>query len=991
MLSFSQSGDPVVFGDNKWIVYAYNSTDPSFPFDKYAGFYIEHEISFDTKLSWNSTLSPSHASSYIGNAVTADSHSFAAKRKGFPPANYSIDIPGHDDNAYLLINGIEVWKHLGCCDSHSQIWTGYLDNNSTVEYIIIEEGGESYGIINFRKNCANPMIQYESVNATYPTGSEINVITPNSTFLGHGFSSPIDIAVDKFGNVYVGDYESEEVKKIDLNGNITTLSDDTFISPTSVAVDEFGSVYVADADTNQIKKITNDGTITILGTGFLRPFGVAVDNSGNVYVADTGNNLVKKIASNGDISDLGAGFDYPNAVAVDNSGIVYVADAKNNRIVKINLDNLTTVVKSDINGLNGLATDSQGNIYYSEYFTNQVNKISTENVTTMVSGGFIKPYGLALDVLGNIYVADSGNAAIVKITVDNQYSIDPPLPAGLTINPLTGKITGTTAVATPLTEYTITVKNSCNATASTTIEFATLAATTWDGLTWDNGTPSINVPAIIKENFNSTENISAYNLKVINEAIVTIMPGHNITLDAALTVSKKSSFILNNNANLLQNADVKNIGNIIVKRETAPLMRQDYVLWSSPVLEQKLQSFSPETLSNRFNTYNPLNNFYESVATPATTNFSVGTGYLIRLPNTHPSTPTIWQGQFEGIPNNGDYDLYVPANKYIAIGNPYPSTVSADKFLLQNEIENGEPIYYWRKTNNSLSTAYSTYTTLGGANGNGDSNAIIPNGVIQVGQGFIVKSNSTNLFFLNSMRIANNENIFLRTKEKEKHRIWLNLSEGNNPVNQMLVGYIKGGTAGVDKAIDGKYFNDSATALLSIINDDEYVIQGRALPFKEADIVPLLFKTAAAGVFTITLDQVDGLFSGSQKIFLKDNIAGILHDLKTSSYTFTSTAGVFKSRFELTYKNDQTLSNQENQIENNSITLYTQNGLVKIDAGLHKISSVKVFDLKGALILEENEINSNSATLKNLKATKQALIVRITYDNDKIIIKKTIN
>ena len=87
----------------------------------------------------------------------------------------------------------------------------------------------------------------------------------------------------------------------------------------------------------------------------------------------------------------------------------------------------------------------------------------------------------------------------------------------------------------------------------------------------------------------------------------------------------------------------------------------------------------------------------------------------------------------------------------------------------------------------------------------------------------------------------------------------------------------------------------------SIVNNQEFVIQGRSLPFDAADVVPLAFKTTSAGNFTIAIDHVDGLFSGAQEVFLKDNTTGAETDLKAGSYQFTATAGVDNARFSLTF------------------------------------------------------------------------------------------
>jgi len=77
-----------------------------------------------------------------------------------------------------------------------------------------------------------------------------------------------------------------------------------FSTPVGMAIDGSGNVYVADPGNNRIRKITPEGTVTTLaGSGtagfadgaatvaqFKGPEGVAVDGSGNVYLADTTNN-----------------------------------------------------------------------------------------------------------------------------------------------------------------------------------------------------------------------------------------------------------------------------------------------------------------------------------------------------------------------------------------------------------------------------------------------------------------------------------------------------------------------------------------------------------------------------------------------------------------------------------------------------------------------------------------------------------------------------
>ena len=417
-------------------------------------------------------------------------------------------------------------------------------------------------------------------------------------------------------------------------------------------------------------------------------------------------------------------------------------------------------------------------------------------------------------------------------------------------------------------------------------------------------------------------------------------------------------------------------------------MLLDYVIWSAPVAGQQLQSFSPATLAARFLTYNPTTNQYNAVPTPSAVNFSTGTGYLIRMPNNHPTTPTIWEGQFQGVPNNGDYNLAVANNTYNAIGNPYPSTLNANTFITVNNIT--EALYFWRKTNNAATTSYATYTTAGGTANAGGLSFAVPNETIQVGQGFIAKSTSTTIAFTNAMRSANNGNQFFKSKEIERNRIWLNLSKETVSVNQMMIAYMTGATAGIDAAIDGKYFNDNKIALTSNLNNEEYVIQGRGLPFDTADTVALAFKTNATGIFSIAIDAVDGLFANNQNIFLKDKTTNTLHDLKKEAYTFTSEIGTFNDRFEIVFKNSASLGIETPENIANAIMVYKQNGALHIEAGKTILKNVRLYDLRGRQLYEQKNLNATATSIKDFAVAKQTVLVQITTTENKVITKKVL-
>jgi hypothetical protein len=297
-------------------------------------------------------------------------------------------------------------------------------------------------------------------------------------------------------------------------------------------------------------------------------------------------------------------------------------------------------------------------------------------------------------------------------------------------------------------------------------------------------------------------------------------------------------------------------------------------------------------------------------------------------------------------------------------------------------------LWFWRKRNDAtITTSYSTCTTAGITGGN-----VHPyqnDNFISVGQGFIVKASSTTLNFTNTMREANNQKQFFKTKQVERNRIWINLSNNNIIVNQMMLAYMTGATQGIDPAIDGKYFNDSQTALNSLIGNEEFAIQGRALPFDGTDVVPLAFKATISGNYTISIDHADGLFANGQDVYLFDSKTGTETNLATSSYSFVAESGVDNARFSLKYQ--KTLGKNQSVLNDNNVLIYKNKGTFYVKAGDETISNIKVYDIQGKKAAELKNLNANLVPIKDLKAINQVLVFEISLQENKVITKKVVN
>jgi hypothetical protein len=563
------------------------------------------------------------------------------------------------------------------------------------------------------------------------------------------------------------------------------------------------------------------------------------------------------------------------------------------------------------------------------------------------------------------------------------------------------------------------------------ITVTVIGTTTWTvtaGVgSWSNGMPNAGIEAIISGNYSETVDLTALSLTVNNGAVVSVPTGFDFNIAGSVIVQTGSSLTFQNNANLIQSGTTNvNTGNITSKRINSSMRRLDYTYWSAPTASAtySLKNFSSQTVSppvgaSRFYQLNEttilappiiLNGF--SAVDPLTTFFNttnIAKGFSIRAPNNFPTngSTSTFNADFIGVPNNGDITIPVTytsgGGKGVnLIGNPYPSAIDALAFLNYSPDGITQPnagtIYFWaHKTQGGITGSnYASFNKLGGtaataATAVAGIEDFIPNGTIQVGQGFLLKkAAAATVVFNNSMRVGNNLGQFYKTATTiEKHRIWLNLANETTPLNQMLVGYIEGATLGFDDAYDGKLM-PSGSSISSLISSDNYVIQARPTPFENTDEVALGFKAETAGSYTLSIDHVDGLFLGDQNIYLKDNLLSVTQDIKTSAYTFTSEQGTFNDRFEVVYTN-ATLGMPTPTFDANAVIIYkNDNKVLSINAGKVVMKSVKIYDVRGRLIYEQSNINTTDIALNNLKAEQEVLLIKITSDDNKTVTKKVV-
>ncbi len=261
---------------------------------------------------------------------------------------------------------------------------------------------------------------------------------------------PEAVAVDNAMNIYIADINNYRVRKVSASGIISTLAGSgvpgfsgdggladtaTLNQPNNVAVDRNGNVYIGDNGNYRIRKVAPSGIITTFaGTGtngFSGDGGPATaanlgvindlfaDRLGNVYYADAQNERIRKIDTFGVITTVAgngtAGFSGdgspataaelsgPSGIRVDNTGAMYIADYNNGRVRKVD----ATGVINTIAGNGGYGFAGEGG--------------------PALAATFAGPAQLAIGTGGTLYIADAGNYRIRKMngTVATPTIINP--------------------------------------------------------------------------------------------------------------------------------------------------------------------------------------------------------------------------------------------------------------------------------------------------------------------------------------------------------------------------------------------------------------------------------------------------------------------------------------------------------------------------------------------------------------------------------------
>jgi sugar lactone lactonase YvrE len=307
------------------------------------------------------------------------------------------------------------------------------------------------------------------------------------------FTAAVSLVVDASGNLFVSDRDDHVIWQVSPAKQVTLLagsqgapgsadgkgSGAQFRNPGCLAFDPAGNLLVADTGNHTIRRVAMDGTVTTLagtpgvsgsanGVGaqaqFSGPYGIAVAPSGMAYVSDTQNHTIRLLAPDGTVTTLAgtpgasgqsngsavaAQFDQPNGLTLGPDGSLYIADYGNACIRVISpagqvstlagtagttgyLD--ATGTAALFNGPVGITLDPSGNLWVTDTHNHAVRRIAPGGVVNVIVGSgvagnadgtgtlalFDLPTGITYVstgyMAGNFVVADTANHILRLVT-----------------------------------------------------------------------------------------------------------------------------------------------------------------------------------------------------------------------------------------------------------------------------------------------------------------------------------------------------------------------------------------------------------------------------------------------------------------------------------------------------------------------------------------------------------------------------------------------
>jgi hypothetical protein len=317
---------------------------------------------------------------------------------------------------------------------------------------------------------ANVSTLFGLATASAPFQPSLPTPAPNDftiavSYSGAGLNSPVPIAIDAAGNVWVGNTATgvnsvSEFSPVGAPITGSPFSGGGIVDPYSIAIDKSGNVWTGNVTPNSLSELENNGTPVSTSAGYTlgglnAPYDIAFDKLGHAWVVNNVGSSLSEFSSTGtpitgSPGDQGGGISNdPVSLAIDASGNIWVTDSITlGALSEFNSSGMAVSGSSGDTGggLNdpwGIAIDGSGNVWAVNSGTgaNTISKFGSSGSAITGSsgysgGGLDIPEGIAIDGAGDVWVVNRATNATSPPYPDS--SISEFNSSGTALSPSTG-------------------------------------------------------------------------------------------------------------------------------------------------------------------------------------------------------------------------------------------------------------------------------------------------------------------------------------------------------------------------------------------------------------------------------------------------------------------------------------------------------------------------------------------------------------------------
>jgi sugar lactone lactonase YvrE len=241
---------------------------------------------------------------------------------------------------------------------------------------------------------------------------KVNAAEP--TRLWTGFSSPVGMAFDRGGHLFIAEWGAGSISRIAPDGARTTFAD-SLSGPSGLAIDADGLIYVASYSRNEVYRFTPTGKRETVITGLATPAGLGFDRTGRLLVANRRTNEILAFDEAGTRDVAVSGLRTPvGAVHRPEGGFIVSNIGGGITILRRDGQRIETGEALRTPGP-GIAQTPSGRVFVVDYGGTAIHEVFDDGRTALFADGLSSPVGLTVSAAGDLYSADWGNGAVYRV------------------------------------------------------------------------------------------------------------------------------------------------------------------------------------------------------------------------------------------------------------------------------------------------------------------------------------------------------------------------------------------------------------------------------------------------------------------------------------------------------------------------------------------------------------------------------------------------